>query len=75
MNYFIYFTSLILLLLLLLLLFYTLTYEYVGKYKKRKRKLNVYISQTHIQLHTDKKERKKHTPVLLLYLHEKINKD
>ena len=39
-------------------IFYTLTYEYVGKIQKRKRKLN-----THIQLHTDKKERQKHAPV------------
>ena len=32
--------------------------------------------QTHTQLHTDKKERKKHTQYLFLYLHEKkINKD
>ena len=33
------------------------------KYKKRKRKLNIYKSQTHTQLHTDIKERKKNTPV------------
>ena len=33
------------------------------KYKKRKRKLNIYTSQTHTQLHTDKKDRKKPTPV------------
>ena len=43
--------------------FYTLTYEYVGKNtkKKGKEKLNIHISQTHTQLLTDKKERKKHT--------------
>ena len=59
-GFFLYFNEFF---LLCITLFYTLTYEYVGKIQKRKRKLNIYISQTHTQLHTDKKERKKHTPV------------
>ena len=42
---------------------HTNPYEHLGKQKKKKRKLNIYTSQTHTQLHTDKKERKKHTPV------------
>ena len=50
-------------------------YEHVGKIQKKKRKLNIYTSQTHTQLHTDKKERKKHTQYILLYLHEKFNKN
>ena len=32
------------------------------KKKEKKRKLNIYTSQTRTQLHTDKTERKKHTP-------------
>ena len=31
------------------------------KKKQNKNKHNLYMSQTHTQLHTDKKERKKHT--------------
>ena len=54
-----FFFFLLIFILLCITFFYTLTYEHVGKIqKKRKRKLN-----THTQLHTDKKERKKHTPV------------
>ena len=39
-------------------------YEHVGKKEKKekKRKLKICTSQTRTQLHTDKKERKKHTP-------------
>ena len=48
--------------------FYPLTYEHVGKIQKKEKKTNIYTSQTHTQLHTDKKERKKNTPqYLLLY--------
>ena len=60
-------------------IFNTLTYEHLGKIQKKEKKtkhiyIYIYISQTHTQLHTDKKERNKerNTPqYLLLYLHEK----
>ena len=42
--------------------FYPLTYEHVGKIQKKEKKTNIYTSQTHTQLHTDKKERKKTHP-------------
>ena len=61
--------------------FYTLTYEHVGKIQKRKRKLNIHpdihTSQTHTQLHTDKKERKKEThpnTFFSIYMKKKILK-
>ena len=49
-------------------------YEYVGK-KEKKRKLNIYTSQTRTQLHTNKKERKKHTPVHSSLFIRKIDKN
>ena len=38
-------------------------YEHVGKIqKKKKRKLNIFTSQTHTQLNTDKKRKKETHP-------------
>ena len=57
-------------------IFYILTHEQAGEIQKKKRKLNIYTSQTHTQLHTDKKETKKHTPSTFfsIYVKKKLIK-